>query len=325
MSIFYVNQTKTYKDEKEGGFVWSPKFDNRGKDFIGYTTMTFIKKNDLIIHCSSGKLKAISIAKSDCHDSKKPDYKYFDASDWPEEGYRVDTDYTELENSVIMANHREWLSKNYVKKSSFNRYGRGKQQYMSQIDDKHAFYLLDAALKRQKDETISEKLKCVIFDIKEDQEEDNYTLCEQYEINNIINNQSGKPTWSGEKKEKEKNSNSIYNLSYKRDPKCAADALARAEYKCEANKKHKLFKRKSGKDYTEPHHLIPLSKGKDFDYSVDVMENIVSLCSHCHNLLHYGRLEDKKPILEKLYNERKEALSSVGLEITFEKLLEYYE
>ena len=55
------------------------------------------------------------------------------------------------------------------------------------------------------------------------------------------------------------------------------------------------------------------------------MENIVSLCSHCHNLLHYGRLEDKKPILEKLYNERKEALSSVGLEITFEKLLEYYE
>lgn len=44
------------------------------------------------------------------------------------------------------------------------------------------------------------------------------------------------------------------------------------------------------------------------------MQNIVSLCSHCHNLLHYGRFEDKKPILEKLYNERKEALKECGIE-----------
>lgn len=321
MAIFYVNQTRTYKDEKEGGFVWSPQLTTNGRKDKGYTTMTYIKKNDLIIHCSSGMLKAISIANSNCYEADKPQYNNVKET-WDGKGYRVDTDYIEFENFVKMADHRKWLSKNYLKDSSFDKNGKGKQQYMSQIDVKHAYYLLDVVLKLQKDETIIEKLKCAISDIKE---EDKYTLYEQEEINNIVDNQSGKPTWSGEKKEKEKNSNSIYNLSYKRDPKCAADALARAEYKCEANKKHKLFKRKSGKDYTEPHHLIPLSKGKDFDYSVDVMENIVSLCSHCHNLLHYGRLEDKKPILEKLYNERKEALSNVGLEITFEKLLEYYE
>ena len=29
--------------------------------------------------------------------------------------------------------------------------------------------------------------------------------------------------------------------------------------------------------YTEPHHLIPISQYRDFDNSVDVMENIVSL------------------------------------------------
>ncbi|EOA8513272.1 HNH endonuclease [Staphylococcus aureus] len=84
-----------------------------------------------------------------------------------------------------------------------------------------------------------------------------------------------------------------------------------------------MFERKSGKGYTEPHHLIPISKYKDFDYkncSLDTMENIVSLCSHCHNLLHYGKFEDKKPILEKLFNERKKALSAVGLDITLEKL-----
>lgn len=46
----------------------------------------------------------------------------------------------------------------------------------------------------------------------------------------------------------------------------------------------------------KPINLTPISKYKDFDYkncSLDAMDNIVSLCSHCHNLLHYGKYEDK--------------------------------
>ena len=95
------------------------------------------------------------------------------------------------------------------------------------------------------------------------------------------------------------------------------------------NKGRKLWtgesQRKDGKyEYTEPHHLIPLSKYKDFKYSLDITANIISLCSHCHNLLHYGRLEDKMIILEKLYNERKDSLSKKGISISFEQLLNYY-
>ena len=86
----------------------------------------------------------------------------------------------------------------------------------------------------------------------------------------------------------------------------------------------RTFLRKNGNPYTEPHHLIPISKYRDFEYSVDVMENIVSLCSHCHNLLHYGRFEDKVPILEKLYKERKDALHTCGLDLTLEQLKSYY-
>lgn len=49
------------------------------------------------------------------------------------------------------------------------------------------------------------------------------------------------------------------------------------------------------------------------------MENIVSLCSHCHNLLHYGKFEDKNLFL-KNYLMKEKALSAVGLDITLEKL-----
>lgn len=55
------------------------------------------------------------------------------------------------------------------------------------------------------------------------------------------------------------------------------------------------------------------------------MENIVSLCSHCHNLLHYGKMEDKIPLLKKLYEDRQAALAQVGLEISFDELKAYYE
>ena len=63
----------------------------------------------------------------------------------------------------------------------------------------------------------------------------------------------------------------------KRKPKQAVDSLILADYKCEYNPEDRTFTRKNGKQYTEPHHLIPISKYREFDRSLDVKENIVSL------------------------------------------------
>lgn len=103
-------------------------------------------------------------------------------------------------------------------------------------------------------------------------------------------------------------------------------ALARAGYKCEYNNEDRLFKRSNGLvDYTEPHHLIPLNHQDKFECSLDNVANIVSLCSHCHNLLHYGRFEDKKPILQKLYRARKNELAHAGIVLkSISDLYKYY-
>ena len=60
----------------------------------------------------------------------------------------------------------------------------------------------------------------------------------------------------------------------------------------------------------------------DFQYSLDVEENIVSLCSNCHNEIHYGI--NAKNLLIKLYYQRIELLKAKGLDISLDKLLEYY-
>ena len=88
---------------------------------------------------------------------------------------------------------------------------------------------------------------------------------------------------------------------------------------------HVYFPRKSNNEnYTEAHHLIPMSASDDFKYSLDTTANIVSLCGTCHNLIHYGLDKDREKLLEVLYNFRKDRLKKSGINITFEKLREYY-
>lgn len=122
---------------------------------------------------------------------------------------------------------------------------------------------------------------------------------------------------------KEPKEDSIGRKKYPRNSQVAFNALKIARHVCEFDNSHITFKRKrDGNDYTEPHHLIPLSSYNDFQYSLDVEENIVSLCSNCHNLLHYGA--EFEVVLKKLYEARKDMLESVGLKITYDELKKYY-
>lgn len=103
----------------------------------------------------------------------------------------------------------------------------------------------------------------------------------------------------------------------------AVKALECANYMCECNNNHKSFVRKSNmKNYTEAHHLIPLKYQHLFKYSLDNPANIVSLCSTCHNRLHYGA--DIKEPLKKLYELRKKQLEDFRIPITFEELMKLY-
>ena len=54
----------------------------------------------------------------------------------------------------------------------------------------------------------------------------------------------------------------------------------------------------------------------------DWEQNIVSLCSNCHNMLHYGA--SYKEVLHELYVQRSELLKQIGIVVSFEQLVSYY-
>lgn len=328
MAVYYVFQGETYDEERAGNYIWSPQLNKTGGKNAGYTMMTNVKKEDFILHNCNGKVVAISIAKEDCYEASQPhELSIADKSlIWNDEGYRVDTEYYDFEVPLYTSNYREWLEKHYIEGSAFTKVGRGKQQYLCHLADEHAVFLIEKAIGLQNDMLVLNRLKDALADIVEDKRSE-YDIVEIETINEMVEDisEQSKPEWSGVKEAQAMTtSQKTGRVIPKRDPQRAAAALRYAEYLCEYQNTDRTFQRKNGKPYTEPHHLIPISKYRDFEYSVDVMENIVSLCSHCHNLLHYGCLEDKEPVLKKLYNERKEALESCGLEITFEQLEEYY-
>ncbi|AUD24488.1 HNH endonuclease [Bacillus cereus group sp. BC251] len=113
--------------------------------------------------------------------------------------------------------------------------------------------------------------------------------------------------------------------AYKRDPKIAKKAIVLANYKCEIDLKHEDFISKvTKKTYVEAHHLIPMGFQGDFQKSIDVEANIISLCANCHKKLHHAEYEVIEPLIEKLYDARINRLNNCGINIEKRELINYY-
>ncbi len=164
MALFWVNQGRTYQQEREGGYVWSPQVSRRGGKVRGFSNMCDIHRGDYIFHNSKASIQAVSIAKTDCYDANQP-RELLDAggkNDWNQEGYRVDLEYHDLDTSVPMAPFRLWLMEHHVEKSAFDRRGQSHQQYMSHLNEMQAQYLLQHVIKQQRTEEVRTFLRRVL-------------------------------------------------------------------------------------------------------------------------------------------------------------------
>ncbi|WP_338430133.1 MrcB family domain-containing protein [Synechococcus elongatus] len=113
---------------------------------------------------------------------------------------------------------------------------------------------------------------------------------------------------------------------YLRDPKVAARAIQNASYRCEGNSAHgTIFTANSTKkNYVEAHHLIPMEYQDEFEFSLDVPENVVALCPNCHRLAHHAIPAEKREMLCSLIGKRGQLLLKRGISIDEERLLAMY-
>lgn len=165
---------------------------------------------------------------------------------------------------------------------------------------------------------IDEKLENILMEIGKNIEMNFQYQVEQEVVSEDINVED-KPKKKPSKKKENGTS------SYKRDIKTSKNAIVMAQYLCEISEDHKNFTSKvTGKNYVEAHHLIPMEYQDDFENSIDVEANIVSLCASCHKKLHHGTFVDIEPILEKLYKDRIIRLNNCNINLTKDQLFNYY-
>jgi 5-methylcytosine-specific restriction enzyme A len=110
-----------------------------------------------------------------------------------------------------------------------------------------------------------------------------------------------------------------------RDSNVAYTALDNASFLCENDIAHSTFiSARTNKQFVEAHHLVPMEFQGDFEVSIDVPENIVSLCPNCHRAFHYSTNETKLKLVTAVFRKREWLLKKRGIIIHLKKLLEYY-
>ncbi|MCL1039845.1 HNH endonuclease [Shewanella submarina] len=95
---WWVNHKQTFKQETEGGYIWSPKRNKNGARNQTYENLTKARIGDIIFSYAHTYISAIGVVVAEHYPSSKPDFGQA-GSNWEEHGWRVDVDWIRLPTS----------------------------------------------------------------------------------------------------------------------------------------------------------------------------------------------------------------------------------
>ena len=107
-------------------------------------------------------------------------------------------------------------------------------------------------------------------------------------------------------------------------------AKEQSNYHCvlediEGCKGHYFTSKKENENYVEVHHFIPREFSSEFEHTIEVLENYVTLCPCCHRKIHHAIDKERKHMILAIYNKRKKLLEDIGIKIPNEnKVMEFY-
>lgn len=101
MAYWWVSQNKTYRQEREGGYLWAPKIGSGGVVFTHWSNMTLVQPGDIIFSYAMQSIGAVGVASTAAYDAPKPEDF---VGDWNTDGRRVDVVYQTLNPEVPLRN-----------------------------------------------------------------------------------------------------------------------------------------------------------------------------------------------------------------------------
>ena len=93
MRYWWVNQNQTYRQEIEGGYLWSPKRKTNNQRNPFYESMREVAPGDVTFSFFDTRIAALGIARSYCYESPKPTEFGSAGAYWGAIGWKVDISF----------------------------------------------------------------------------------------------------------------------------------------------------------------------------------------------------------------------------------------
>lgn len=105
MRYWWVNQNQTFRQEIDGGYLWSPKRNKNGNRNPFYEFMREVAPGDIVFSFCDTRIAALGIVTGYCHESPKPEEFGNAGANWSQVGWRVGVRWQRLSNSIRPKDH----------------------------------------------------------------------------------------------------------------------------------------------------------------------------------------------------------------------------
>lgn len=144
MRFWWVNQNQTFKQETQGGYLWSPQRNANLRRNPFYETMREVAPGDVILSFEGTHIRAFGIAKSYCYECPKPVEFGKVGGNWDRIGWKIDVQFTTLHHQIRPKDHIQTLRPHLPEKySPLQEDGDGNQGvYLAALSKKLAEVLI---------------------------------------------------------------------------------------------------------------------------------------------------------------------------------------
>jgi hypothetical protein len=118
LMFWWVNHKQTFRQEVDGGYLWSPKRNKNGSFNQTYVNMTRALPGDVVFSYASTKLQAIGIVTAEAVSSPKPKEFGKTGDNWGDDGWHLATRFTRLKHALVPKAHMGELAPLLPKKNS---------------------------------------------------------------------------------------------------------------------------------------------------------------------------------------------------------------
>ncbi|HZT00638.1 MAG TPA: hypothetical protein VFA39_00035 [Steroidobacteraceae bacterium] len=145
MRYWWVNQNQTFRQEIEGGYLWSPKRNKNGHRNPFYEFMREVAPGDIVLSFCDTRVAALGIVTGYCRESPKPEEFNLTGTNWSQIGWRVGVRWQRLSNAVRPKDHIARLRSQLADKyAPLTPEGNGLQSvYLTEISRGLAWALFD--------------------------------------------------------------------------------------------------------------------------------------------------------------------------------------